>query len=318
MKTSITTFQERIQGDLDFPVMTEYGIIDDYNLGRFLRLQSELGNVLLTAQVNALKTFVEIGKTEGWYNHLLYVMPVLVLSNKMSVAVPLVANAGSMEAATVGVSYQGYDVESNYDQFITENQKGIKPVTGKAITIHLSAGDLYRKSSRSDNRNNSHWGYTLYGKFISAGNTRIFGSSDNGTMGNRLGINTSPNYEFSQFGQSLSAASISGVLESINYLNGHSTVVGVAKRIKTDYGHLTGAIESAETADRENTVISDIVPFDPLRIALNAAWRDDSAIQNGATGQEIYFIAFHDATITELKYPGYRTAISNLMQVLGK
>ena len=319
MKTSITTFQEKIQGDLEFPIMTDYGIIDDYNLGRFLRLQSELGNVLLGAQVNALKNFVETGKTEGWYNRLLYVMPMMVLSNKKSVAIPLIANAGGMEAATVGVTEQGYDVETDYDQFITENQKGITSVRNKALTIHLSSGDLYRKSSKNYNRDSSHWGFTLFGKYIVEPNTRFFGCADgyNG-YANRLGINATPLLDFQQFGQQFSSPSIIDMLDSINYFNGHSTVVGSDKMIKFDYGDLYGVVQTFETGIRENTVISDITPFDSLRIALNAAWRTDGTIQDGATGQEIYFIAFHDGAITELMYPGYRMAIKNLMQSLGK
>lgn len=325
MKTSITTFQEKIQGNLEFPIMTDYGIIDDPDLGSYFRAQSALGNSLTTSQQNAFSLFLANARSEGWHDHILYALPFLVLIDKKSIAIPLVDKFADRQAMTIGVPALGYDAESDYDQFISPDSRGIISASGnKTLVSRLTGENMYKKHSAAQNRDSNCFGYTMVGDFnnIDENISRFWGYHvPSESIELYSGISGSGAISIALFSaaQGSSIPAVGSDIDNYNYVNFGTPVTGSSYNVRFEYGNVSGSIDENLSAQRTPTVITDFTTLSNARMAINSVWRGSlGSVVNNAPDFVMKFLLFHDGSIDDSAYPGYRPAIKTLLSTLGK
>lgn len=325
MRTSITTFQERIQGDLHFPVLTKYGIVDDKDLGVYYNLLDDSGYTLSIAERNAIENFLAKGTEQGWRDKMLYVMPLIGSQSAPSaVACPLIARVGSQEKATLGVS-GSYDGSSDYTDILSLDGNAVVGIKGgsKVLSLHLTALDLFTKFETSILSNKTQHGIILYGDFAKEGvENNAFGIQPEGLVDNGVdsivlaGINIPNSFRVGIFGEEIVYANPA---QNNNHFLATNFAGTLRNLIRFYYGDLED-IEYNQDSQRNYPDHVNVSIASTSRVTVGGAYTNASLSLNASKTlkNDLRFFAITDGTLSESATRSFAQELKVLLSAFGK
>lgn len=108
-----------IDNDNNFPVLTDFGVVNDKDFALYIEDLTALGHTWTQAQFDAFNSFVNNGIDQGWYENMAVIFPFFG-DTAECMKVPLKLKFGARRYATIG-DYSGYDIDTDWTQLAGVN-----------------------------------------------------------------------------------------------------------------------------------------------------------------------------------------------------
>lgn len=325
--TTITRIKARVSADL--PVLTDaYGIIDDPQMGMFLRRLEQAGHTLTDTQLGALRDFFDTGRESGWIGKILYLLPFTGTAPEHA-AIPMVdrfhahaplTNTGTADpipADALTMTEAGYIA-------------GTKPwAAGKCLAAPLTAADLFHKTPQSANRRNGNYGIIWIGRVTSRDGSkiaRIAGAATSSAAENYLGLGTQGEYlrkcmgreiKSDTAGATIAQGDVSTLTEHVGHFYATSRNIfryAVRKQLAD-----TPAFNDETAARPDCATLHDTAAEE--RWGINASFNaaaGTATFSDTSVGLETRLIAWTDGTLDETDTASMLPVLRKLLAALGK
>lgn len=327
--TTLTTLKGTVIGD--FPVLTEYGIIENKELGLYLNAMSECNYTFTESKLAAVTAFFETGQKYGWLNKLLYVLPFIGNSESYkAAAIPLIDKFSENKPLVIAATNYGLNFNEEYYRYFSIDGNGnilaAKPYrTDMCLVLNLSLYDLFAKTNKNANVNNGNYGINWYGQCVNSGKLFRIAQSAGYGVSNFIGFAANASFSQEIFGRIVDSAIL-----------GNSFFTGASKYLGESYKtsgqnilqwrsrnvDLNNIIISNETAGRDDyNVLSDIDLAKKCLWGLSASWNNITNVVGHTSltsGLETRFLAFHDGTIIAEDEVTYIPALKALLSAFNK
>lgn len=327
--TTVTTLKGQVLGD--FPILTKYGVIEYYELGRYLNAMDELGYIFTDTQISALTAFYKAGYENGWINKLLYVMPFIGNTNSYkAAALPMIDRFSDYAPALIGASGQNFPFNDDYSKYFTvdNNNRILSSVpyrTDMILVMNISLYNLFTKTSNAANQNNGNYGIDWYGNFTTIGTLTRVCQALGFDVNNYLGFTNTGSMYREWFGRISSMGAMGTAWQTGGARFYSESIKPNSSNILMYRGYdsqLSTLISNNETASRDDyNTLSNIELAKTLTWGVNGGWNGNtkSVGQVSLTsGLETRYLAFHDGTIGVDDGETYRPALKNLLQAFSK
>ncbi len=327
--TTLTTLKGIVTGD--FPILTDYGIVENRDLGLYLNAMSECNYTFTENKLAAVTAFFETGKKYGWLDKLLYVLPFIGNSETFkAAAIPMVDRFSKNKPLVIGATGVGLNFNEEYYRYFSvdgnNNVLSAKPYsTDLCLVLNLSVYDLFTKTDKNTNANNGNYGINWYGQCVNSGGLFRIAQSAGFGVNNFIGFAANASFSQEIFGRIVG-----------NAILGNSFFTGASKYLGESYKtsgqnilqwrsrnvDLNNIVISNETADRDDyNVLSDIDLAKKCLWGLNASWNNITNVVGHTSltsGLETRFLAFHDGTIIAEDEVTYIPALKALLSAFNK
>ena len=172
--TTLTTLKGIVTGD--FPILTDYGIVENRDLGLYLNAMSECNYTFTENKLAAVTAFFETGKKYGWLDKLLYVLPFIGNSETFkAAAIPMVDRFSKNKPLVIGATGVGLNFNEEYYRYFSVDGNN------NVLSAKPRSGVPCRKSSLSSRSSTDRSCRVTAGK--EAITSRIFSSKRNRRCG---------------------------------------------------------------------------------------------------------------------------------------
>lgn len=327
--TTLTTLKGIVTGD--FPILTDYGIVENRDLGLYLNAMSECNYTFTENKLAAVTAFFETGKKYGWLDKLLYVLPFIGNSETFkAAAIPMVDRFSKNKPLVIGAGGKGLNFNEEYYRYflVDENNNVLsaKPYrTDLCLVLNLSVYDLFTKTDKNTNSNNGNYGINWYGQCVNSGSLFRITQATGFETNNYFGFTAEGSFAQESFSRIISNSSIGN-----SFFSGASKYFGESYKTtgqnimqyRTRNNNLNNIVISSETADRDDyNTLSNVDLAKKCLFGLSASWNNISnsvGHTSLATGLETRFLAFHDGTIDVSDEVTYIPALKTLLSAFNK
>lgn len=327
--TTLTTLKGIVAGD--FPILTDYGIVENRDLGLYLNAMSECNYTFTENKLTAVTAFFETGKKYGWLDKLLYVLPFIGNSETFkAAAIPMVDRFSKNKPLVIGASSIGLNFNEEYYRYFSvdgnNNVLSAKPYrTDLCLVLNLSVYDLFTKTDKNTNANNGNYGINWYGQCANSGSLFRITQASGFETNNYLGFTANGSFAQELFSMIVSSSALGN-----SFFSGTSKYFGESYKTtgqnimqyRTRNNNLDNIVFSNETADRDDyNTLSNVDLAKKCLFGLNASWNNitNSVGRTSLTaGLETRFLAFHDGTIDVSDEVTYIPALKTLLSAFNK
>lgn len=329
MSTSITTFQKSKTGDLDFPFVSEFGIIANPALAEYLDAMASFGHDWQSADVQAFNTYISAGENDGWLEHMPFIAPMWGDSGDPRVlGVPLVSalgNGGNCTIMRSGIDWDGGTEWEDLAEISDGKVLGVKPLFNRALATPWTVADLIAKPGYA-NAGNPSGGVTCVGITPTASGVhyRLWGPPGMG-MGDPSGDRTTRlvrlNTDSANIINSLWFGAV--VIGPFDYEDGVYTHVGFDGTTRWRRGKTLATLATNDVqTDATPPYAIDMTAAAERHFLVGAVGGGSSApytVLNGSADQRVRWFALDDGSLSSNTHEAaHRAALGTLLTALEK
>lgn len=134
MTTAINTFPRAKTGDLVFPYVSRFGVLQSHDIIAFMDAMEEEGHEWTLPHVTAFDAYLTAGQNAGWLEHMLFIAPLWAdEAVPNALAVPLVCKGTVNTRSVIGASGQAYGTVTDWEVI-----PGDQVSAGKIIGVQQS------------------------------------------------------------------------------------------------------------------------------------------------------------------------------------
>jgi hypothetical protein len=149
MNTSINTFKKAKTGNLVFPFVSKFGIVQNKETADYADQMADMGHDWDSADINAFDTFITSGKADGWFQHMCAIFPLWGDDvNAEIISIPLINKLGSGGGNATIAAPGSYDSGTEWEDMAdASNGKiiGVKPVNARCLATPFTVADFINK-----------------------------------------------------------------------------------------------------------------------------------------------------------------------------